>query len=122
MRDNPPEAVFGGVNFFLLIRYVLLSVHRLHALWRKQAGLKKEEFKDMVYWYDRTREAWGKLQWGVTPWVPWAVVHNTYFARRVANLYIFRSIPTEYRIQLFKRLLRNLMRGWCLWWPHITRL
>ena len=49
-------------------------------------------------------------------------MHNAYFARRFGTLKIFRSLPTEYRRQPFKRHLKNSMRGWCLRWPHITRL
>ena len=74
----------------------------------------------MEYWCDCFGEAWGKLQWGVTPWVHWAVVHSTYFARRFGSLYIFRSIPTEYGNQPFKRHVKNSMRDWCLARPHIT--
>ena len=33
----------------------------------------------MEYWCDRLGEAWGKLQWGVTLWVHWAVVHSAHF-------------------------------------------
>ena len=38
------------------------------------------------------------------------------------SLNIFLSIPTDYKNQLFKRHLKNSMRGWCLWRPRITRL
>ena len=67
----------------------------------------------MEYWCDCLGEAWGKLQWGVTPWVHSAVVQSAYFARQFGSLYIFRSIPTEYRNQPFKMHLKNSMRGWC---------
>ena len=36
LRDNLAEVAFGGVKFFVLVRYILLSMHRLHALWSKQ--------------------------------------------------------------------------------------
>ena len=35
LRDNLAEVAFEGLKFFVLVRYVLLSMHRLHALWRK---------------------------------------------------------------------------------------
>ena len=89
MRDNLAEGTFVGVKFFVLVRYVLLSTHRLHALWHKQDWLSEKETKDMEYWCDRLGQAWGKSQWGVTPWVHWAFVHNAYFARRFGSLYIF---------------------------------
>ena len=34
--DNVSDVAFGGVKFFLLMKHVLLSMHRLHALWRKR--------------------------------------------------------------------------------------
>ena len=76
----------------------------------------------MEYWCDRLGEAWGKLQWGVTLWVHWAVVHSAHFARLFGSVFIFRSIPTEFRNQPFKRHLKNSMHRWCLRWPRITRL
>ena len=88
LRDNLAEVAFGGVKFFVSVRYVLLHMHRLHALWRKQDWLTQEELKDMEYWCDRLGEVWGKLQWGVTPWVHWADVHNAYFARLWQFVYL----------------------------------
>ena len=76
----------------------------------------------MEYWCDRLGEAWVKLQRGVTPWIHCAVVHIAYFARWFGNLYVFRTIPMEYRNQPFKRHLKNSMRGWCLQRPLITHL
>ena len=76
----------------------------------------------MEYRCDHLGEAWHKLQWGVTPWVHWLVLHSAYFTRRLGNLYIFRSVPMEYKNQRFKRHLKNSMRGWCLPRPRITRL
>ena len=105
-RDNLAEVAFGGVKFFVLVRYVLLSMHCLHALWRKQDLLTQEELKDMGYWCDRVGKTWGKLQWGVTPRVHWTVVHNAYFARQLGSLYIFRNVPTEKRNQPFERHLK----------------
>jgi hypothetical protein len=122
LRDNLPDVAFGGVKFFLLMKHVLLSMHRMHALWRKRDWLTQAELKELESASDRLGECWGKLQWGVTPWVHWACVHSAYFARRFGSLYIFRSIPTEYRNQPFKRHLKNSMRGWCLRRPRITRL
>ena len=78
-------------------------MHWLHALWRKQEWLTQEELKDMEYWCDCLGEAWGKLQWGVTPLVHCVVVHSAYFASRFGDLYMFPSIPTEYRNQPFKK-------------------
>ena len=37
--DNLAEVAFGGVKFFVLVRYVLLFMHRLHSLWRMQDWL-----------------------------------------------------------------------------------
>ena len=86
----------------------------MHALWRKRDWLTQAELKELESASDRSGECWGKLQWGVTPWVHWACVHIAYFARRFGSLYTFRSIPTEYRNQP--------MRVWCLRRPRITRL
>ena len=33
LRDKLPEVAFEGVKLFVLVRYVLLSMHWLHALW-----------------------------------------------------------------------------------------
>ena len=122
LRDNLPDVAFGGVKSFLLMKHVLLSMHRMHALWRKRDWLTQAELKELESASDRIGECWGELQWGVTPWVHWACVHSAYFARRFGSLYIFRSIPTQYRNQWFKRHLKNSMRGWCLRRPRIRRL
>ena len=122
LRDNLPDVAFGGVKFFLWMKHVLLSMQRMHALGRKRDWLTQAELKELESTSDRLGECWGKLQWGVTPWVHWACVHNAYFARRFGSLYIFRSIPTEYRNQPFKRHLKNSMHGWCLRRPRITCL
>ena len=95
LQDNLPEVAFDGVKLFVLVKYVLLSMHRLHALWRKQDWLTQGEVKFMEHWCDRLGEARGNLQWGMTPWVHWAAVHSAYFARRFGNLFLFRSIPME---------------------------
>ena len=39
LRDNLPDVAFGGVKFFLLMKHVLLSMHRMQALWRKRDWL-----------------------------------------------------------------------------------
>ena len=114
LRDNLPDVAFGGVKFFLLMKHVLLSMHRMHMLWRKRDWLTQAELKELESASDRLGECWGKLQWGVTPPVHRACVHSAYFARRFGSLSIFRSIPIEYRNQPFKRHLKNSMRGWCL--------
>ena len=41
VRDNLPDVAFGGVNFFLVMKHVLLSTHRMHALWRKRDWLTR---------------------------------------------------------------------------------
>ena len=82
LRDNLPEVAFGGVKFFLLMKHLLLSMHRMHALWRKRDWLTQAELKELESASDRLGECWGKLQWGVTPWVHWACVDSAYFARR----------------------------------------
>ena len=64
-------------------------MHRLHALWRKQGWLTQQELKDMEYWCSRLGEAWCKLQWGVTPWVYWVVVHSAYLARQFGILCVY---------------------------------
>ena len=122
LRYNFPEVALGGLKFFVFVRYVRLSMHRLHALWRKQHWLTQEELKDMAYWCDLFRRGVCKLECGVTPWVLWAVVHGAYFARRLGSLYIFRSIATECRNHPFKRHLHISMRCWCLRRPHTTCL
>ena len=33
LRDNLPDVAFGGVKFSQLMKHVLLSMHRMHALW-----------------------------------------------------------------------------------------
>ena len=38
LRDNLPDVAFGGVKFFLLMKHVLLSMHRMHALCAKGIG------------------------------------------------------------------------------------
>ena len=122
LRDNLPNLAFSGVKIFLSMKHVLLSMHRMHALWRKMDWLTRAEFKELESASDRLGECWGKLQLGVTPWVHWVCVHSAYFARCFGSSYIFRSIATEYRNQPFKRHLKKSMRGWCLRRPRITRL
>ena len=121
LRDNPSDVAFGGVEFFLLMKHVLVSMHRMHALWRKKDWLTQADLKELESASNRLGECWGKLQWGVTPWEHWACVHSAYFARRFGSLYIFRSMSTEYKNQPFKRHLKNWMRGWCLRRPRIIR-
>ena len=122
LRVNIPNVAFGGVKFFPLMKHMLLSMHRMHALSRKRDRLTQAELKELESASDHLGECWGKLQWGVTPWIHWACVHSAYFACRFGSLYIFHSIPTEYRNQLFKWHLTKSMRGWCLLRPRITRL
>ena len=123
LRDNLPDVAFGGVKFFLLMKHVLLSMHRMHTLWRKRDWLTQAELKELESASDRVGECWGKLQWGATPWVHWACVHSAYFALCFGSSYIFRRIRnTEYRNQPFKRHLKNSMPGRCLRRPRITRL
>ena len=122
LRDNQPDVAFDGVRFFLLMKHVLLSMHRMHAPWRKSDCLTQTELKELESASNRLGECWGKLHWGVTPWVQWACVHSAYFARRLGSLYSFCSIPTEYRNQPFKRHLKKSMRGWCLRRPRVRRL
>ena len=94
----------------------------MHVLWRKRDWPTQAELEELESASHRLGELWGKLQWGVTPWVHWACVHSAYFACRFGSLYIFHSIPTEYKNQPFKRHLKNSMRGWCLRRPRITHL
>ena len=94
----------------------------MHALWRKRDWLTQAELKELESASDHLGECWGKLQWGVTPWVHCARVHSAYFACGFGSLCIFRSIPTEYRNQPFKRHLKISMCGWCLRRSRITRL
>ena len=67
LRDSLPDVAFGGVKFFLLMKHVLLSMHRMHALWRKRDWLTQAALKELESASDRLGECWGKLQWGVTP-------------------------------------------------------
>ena len=122
LRDNLPALAFGGVKFLLLMQHVLLSIHRMHARWRKWDGLTQAKVKELESASNRLGECWGKLQWGVTPWVHWAGVQSAYFPHCFGSWYIFRSISTEYSSQQFKRHLKNSVRGRCLRRPRITRL
>ena len=69
LRDNLPDVAFGDVKFFLLMKHVLLSMHRMHTLWRKTDWPTQAELKELESASDRLGECWGKLQWGVTLWV-----------------------------------------------------
>ena len=56
LRDNLPDVAFGGVKFFLLMKHVLLSMHRMHALWRKRDWLTQAELKELESASDRLGE------------------------------------------------------------------
>ena len=107
LRDNPPDVAFGGVNFFLLLKHLLLSMHRMHALWRNTHWLTQAKLNELEFASDLLGECWGKSQWGVTAWVHWACVQNAYFVRRFGSWYICHSIRTEYRNQPFKRHIKT---------------
>ena len=77
----------------------------------RRDGLTQAEVMELESASDHLGEYFGKLQWGVTPWVHWACLHSAYFARRFGSLYIFRNIPIEYRKQPFKRHLKNSIGG-----------
>ena len=47
LRDNLPDVAFGGVKFFLLMKHVILSMHRMHALRRKRDRLTQAELKEL---------------------------------------------------------------------------
>ena len=53
LRDNLPDVAFGGVIFSLLMKHVLLSMHRMHALRRKRDWLTKAELKELESAGDR---------------------------------------------------------------------
>ena len=122
LRDKLPKMVLDGVNLFVLVRYVLLSMHQLHALWRNEDWLTQEELKDMEQCCDRLGEEWGKLQWGVTPWVQWAVVHNNHvalpFSRLMCSAVFLRSTGSHRLESISKKPMRScLLRR-----PHTTCL
>ena len=80
LRDKSPEVAFGGVEVFYFGK-ICTIIHAPVACPMAQAKwLTQEELKDMEYWCDRSGEAWGELQWGVSPWVHWAVMHSAHFA------------------------------------------
>ena len=65
LRDNVPDVAFCGVKFFPLMKRVLFSMHRVHAIWRRRDWLTQAELKELQSASDRLGDCWGKLQWGV---------------------------------------------------------
>ena len=55
--------------------------------------------------------AWSKLQWGVTPWVHWAVVHNAYFCIEVWQLVCLPQYSYGIQEPVFQKVSQNF-DGW----------
>ena len=76
----------------------------------------------MEYWCHRLGEAWGKLQWGVPPWV-----HGLFFVALILlaalAIFMFSAVLLHNRgNNRSKGIEKNSMRVWCLGHPQITPL
>ena len=61
------------------------------------------------------------LRWKPTVWVHWAVAHSGFYVERYRSIYLFSSIPTEFRNSRFKVELRNCFKGWSVRRPLLNR-
>ena len=111
----------SGVHVVSAVRVLLYSFSCIHTFWRKKQWLTLEGTKVYEGHVKKFAAAWGGLEWKVSTWVHWVCAHSAFYMARYRSMYIFSSIPTEFRNRPFKTSLKNSMRGWSLQKPRVTR-
>lgn len=110
-----------GVHVVSAVRILLHSFSGIHTIWRKKSWLTQDDVKLYERHARKFAEAWKGLGWKVTLWVHWVCAHSVFYVTRYRSMYLFSSIPTEFRNRPFKTALKNSMRGWSLRKPRVTR-
>ena len=109
-----------GMRAHVLIKLLLRSFARMYSLWREKEYLTPTQVAQAQAHARQFGECWSALGWKPTPWAHWAACHNGKILGMYRSLYLFSSIPIEYRNRTFKVRLKNSMRGWCLKKPRVT--
>ena len=81
-------------------------------MWRVKTLFTDVQVQEYVADIDTFAQCWQAFGWKPTVWVHWVVAHSAFFVKRYKNLYLFSSIPTEFRHQRFKRDLRQACHAW----------
>ena len=105
----------------VLIKLLLRSFAGMYSLWREKEYLTPTQVAQAQAHARQFGECWSALGWKPTPWAHWAACHSGKILGMYRSLYLFSSIPIEYRNRTFKVRLKNSMRGWCLKKPRVTR-
>ena len=66
-------------------------------------------------------EAWTACAWEPTPWVHWMGCHSAAYLTLYKSLYVFSSIPSEYRHKGFKLDISHSCMAWKMTRPAYTQ-
>ena len=95
-----------------IVRIMLRSLLNIYNTWRVKKILSPLELSYYDQNLTKFRNMWLSMHWKPTVWVHWLCAHSSYYLEAHRSMYIFSSIPSEYRHQGFKRDLRFTFQGW----------
>jgi hypothetical protein len=98
----------------VVCRILMRSLHVVHTLWRTKEYLTHAQVVEYERNIELFAKCWHAFKWKPSVWVHWMVAHSTFYVKLHKTIYLFSSVPTEHRHQLFKLDLRHSFQGWKL--------
>ena len=108
----PQRRVHGHPYYVDIVLHALMTcTAKLQTLWHYKAWLTNAQVEDGKGAAARLGRFWEMLRWKAMLWAHWVVAHCGFYMERNASIYLFSSIPTEFRISRLKVELRNCFKG-----------
>ena len=100
---------------------LLSSLHYAWTVWSLRTVVSPDTLSRYQQAMSAFCEAWTALAWEHTPWVHWMACHSTAYLSVYETMYVFSSIPTEYRHKGFKLDISHSCMAWKLTRPTYTQ-
>ena len=96
----PQKRIQGHPYYVHTVLHALITcVAKLQTLWHYKAWLADAQVEEGKAAAARLGQFWEMLRWKPTVWV---VAHSGFYMERYRSIYLFGSIPTQFRNSRFK--------------------
>ena len=76
-----------------VLSVLLNSFRGMHALWCTRTSLTQPQLQQYQNHVSNMKKSWKALNWKVTPWAHWTMIHSPYILTKYRSLYIFFQHP-----------------------------
>ena len=121
LQEHLGDVEVAGTLLWVGVNSILSTLAYMHSIWRTKDFYTDAQVALYRSAARKFSKDWQHLQWKFTPWTHWLCAHSAFFVATHRNMFIFSSIPTEYKNKAFKRDLSHCFRGWSLSRPYYTK-